>query len=153
MMMTIRPIKESDFSQYQEIENESFIDPYSEKDLLYQMNENPVNKILVITDEKDKEKILGFIDYMVTFNSASICQIAVRKEYRHRGYAKMLLKAMEDTFIKEGDEKVEFITLEVRVSNTDAVRLYQRNGYEFVTIKKNYYKNGENAMYMVKAVN
>ena len=48
-------------------------------------------------------------------------------------------------------EQVEFLTLEVRVSNQSAIALYEKNGFLQVNIKKAYYKdNYEDASYMVK---
>ena len=87
---------------------------------------------------------------MVTFNSSTITQIAVTKAYRKQRIATTLLTLMEESFPKEIDDKVETITLEVRESNEAAHKLYLSNGYEDVLIKKNYYKDGENAIYMVK---
>ena len=47
---------------------------------------------------------------------------------------------------------MEFV-LEVRVSNYGAINLYKNFGYEVETIKKKYYRDGENAYYMIKKVN
>ena len=74
--------KESDIDSLVELENECFIHPFSRKDLLYEINDNPVNKIIVA---KDGGKIAGVIDYMITFNSATITQIAVTSSYRRKG--------------------------------------------------------------------
>jgi [ribosomal protein S18]-alanine N-acetyltransferase len=118
--------------------------------LLYEMKANPINTIYVAIDEN---KVVGFIDYMTTFNSATISQIAVTKSYRKQGVATMLLKKMFESFPTSGDEVVEFTTLEVRASNVAAQKLYIKNGFEVITTKKNYYSNGEDAIYMVKRMN
>lgn len=136
-----------DFEQIHDIEQACFVEPYTREQLMYEFSENPLNKILVVYDE---DKIVGFVDYMITFNSATISQIAVLPNYRKKGLGSKLLEEMEKSFPKEIDDVVETITLEVRESNINAISFYKKNGYENVVIKKHYYKNGENAVYMIK---
>ena len=137
----------SDFDTVQAIENECFKEPYSTEDLRYEFEGNPVNKIIVAEKEG---KVVGFIDFLITFNSSTIMQVAVTKEYRGNGIATQLLSEMEKSFPKEIDDLVETITLEVRESNVAAKDLYLKNGYKIVVVKTNYYKDGENAIYMIK---
>ena len=137
----------NDFDDVQKIENECFIEPYSTEDLHYEFEKNPVNKIIVAEDEG---KIIGFIDFLITFNSSTIMQVAVTKSYRQNGVATQLLSQMEKSFPKNTDDLVETITLEVRESNEAAKNLYLKNGYKIVVIKNHYYKDGENAIYMLK---
>ena len=146
-MIKYRAATTKDFDQVLLLENECFIEPYSKKDLLYEFEENPVNKIIVADNDGI---IVGFIDFLITFNSATIMQIAVTKQFRNLGIATQLLEEMEKSFPEQIDEKVESITLEVRVSNQPAVKLYTKNGYQIVVVKRGYYKDGENAIYMIK---
>ena len=136
-----------DFDAVQALENECFKEPYSTEELRYEFEENPVNKIIVAEDD---DKVIGFIDFLITFNSSTIMQVAVTKEFRGKGIATQLLSEMENSFPKEIDDIVEFITLEVRESNEAAQKLYLKNGYKIVVVKSHYYKDGENAVYMIK---
>ena len=146
-MIKYRLASKEDFDEVQKIENECFKEPYSTEDLHYEFEKNPVNKIIVAEDEG---KVIGFIDFLITFNSSTIMQVAVTNEYRGKGIATHLMSEMENSFPKNIDDLVETITLEVRESNVAAKNLYLKNGYEIVVIKKNYYKDGENAIYMLK---
>lgn len=148
--MIIRKATMNDFDAVMNLENSCFKAPYHETQMKYEFNENPINTILVVCDE---DKIAGFINFMTTFNSATITQIAIDKNYRKQGLATKLLNEMENTFAKSGEDVVEFVTLEVRKSNEPAICLYKKNGYEHVVNKKNYYPDGEDAVYMVKRVN
>lgn len=145
--MIYRLATSEDFEQVLQIENECFKQPYSRKELEYEFNENPVNKIIVAEEEGE---VVGFIDYLITFNSSTIMQVAVTSKHRGYGIATQLLAEMEKSFPTEIDDVVETITLEVRESNEAAKALYLKNGYEIVVLKKNYYKDGENAIYMLK---
>jgi ribosomal-protein-alanine N-acetyltransferase len=40
------------------------------------------------------------------------------------------------------------ITLEVRESNSVAIKLYESYGFKIATVRKNYYSNNENALLM-----
>ena len=81
----------NDFDAVQAIENECFKEPYSTEDLHYEFEGNPVNKIIVA--EKDG-KVVGFIDFLITFNSSTIMQVAVTKDCRGNGIATHLLSEM-----------------------------------------------------------
>lgn len=146
MIVTIREAKMTDLKSILDLENKYFKQPWKESDWVYELTKNPVNKIYVIEDKQ----IFGFIDFMITFNSATISQIVIDENHQHMGYAQQLLSSMESTFPSEGEDIVETVTLEVRESNKKALNLYQKNGYEIITKKPHYYLDGEDAIYMVK---
>jgi ribosomal-protein-alanine N-acetyltransferase len=105
-------------------------------------------------------KIAGYIMWRVEripadkslklLSKGHLVSIAVSKHSRRKGIATDLLNtsmpAIEASYITE-------FVLEVRVSNYGAVNLYKNFGYEVETIKKKYYRDGENAYYMIKKVN
>lgn len=147
MKTNIRKAKINDLEAIKEIEDESFRNPFTKEDLLYEISQNPVSNFLVL--EKDS-KVIGFIDYWVTFDSATIDQIAIKKSERNQGFAKILLeKSIND--LKELGE-VSFFTLEVRASNEPAINLYKSFGFQKVTIKEKYYDDGEDAIYMIRGL-
>jgi ribosomal-protein-alanine N-acetyltransferase len=46
-----------------------------------------------------------------------------------------------DNLITELKEKIKWITLEVRKSNTPAIKLYQKFDFSIINTRKNYYEN------------
>lgn len=147
MKTNIRKAKINDLEAIKEIEDESFRKPFTKEDLLYEISQNPVSNFLVL--EKDG-RVIGFIDYWVTFDSATIDQIAIKKSERKQGFARILLeKSIND--LKELGE-VSFFTLEVRASNEPAINLYKSFGFQNVTIKEKYYDDGEDAIYMIRGL-
>ncbi len=146
-MINIRRASLADLDGIYEIEKDCFLNPWKKSDLEYELTKNPVNFVLVA--EVD-DVIVSFLNFMITFNSASIVQIATKIDERGKHYATRLLNEMFNILPSQGDEKVDFITLEVRESNKVAQEMYKKVGFEFITIKKNYYSNGEDALYMVK---
>lgn len=116
------------------------------KDLEYEIYENPVSKILLY---KENNEVLGYLDFWITFDSSTIFKIIVKDEYRNKGIAKKLL---EESFKMLKKEKVLYMTLEVRKSNLYAIKLYESCEFKKVTVKEKYYKDGEDAIYMVKGI-
>ena len=105
--MSIELAKITDLDALLEIENECFKDPYAHDDMLYELSQNPCSKILIF---KKEWGFAGFLDFWITFDSAAICQIGVKKSERRQGIGEaLLLEAIK--MLKE--QNVEFFTLEV----------------------------------------
>ena len=72
--------------------------------------------------------------------------VAVAPEFRRRGIATALLARLFDI---TADDRRRGYTLEVRVSNTDAIQLYEQLGFEARGIRRGYYTdNREDALIM-----
>jgi len=74
-----------------------------------------------------------------------LVSIAVSQEHRKKGVAKALLS---NSMIAIKKYKIQEYVLEVRVSNYNAIKLYEQFDFQILNIKKNYYRDGENAYYM-----
>ena len=148
-MIKIVKKDEKYFSDYVRLQNECFIHPYTLKNMDDEYHDNPFSNFLFALYG---DEVVGYIDYLLTFNSATIMQICVDQKYRRKHIASLLLEEMENTFPKEGENRVDFVTLEVRKSNIAAQELYKKFNHELVTTKRNYYEDGEDALYMVKGV-
>ncbi len=150
--VNIRDMTLEDLPQVMEIENLCFIHPYKEKDLVYEMKENPVSNVWVIEYSNASlglKQIVGFVDYWVTFDSGTICQIAVHPDIQRSGVGSELMNEVKkDAFAK----KVKTITLEVRESNEKAINFYKKHGFKISHKKEGYYSNGEDAIYMILEV-
>ena len=144
--MEVRFASKDDLNNIVILEKECFLFPYKEKDILYELNENPFSYTLVF---ENNGEIIGYLIYLITFDSASIVRIGVKKSERNKNIATKLLNKCEEHLKKE---KVELFTLEVRESNVAAIKLYEKFGFSKICLKKSYYENGENAIYMMKGV-
>ncbi len=77
-----------------------------------------------------------------------ITNVAVAPDYRRKGLAQMLIAEFERLLPDDAGN----IFLEVRESNTPAIELYKKCGFEKISIRKNFYTNPrENAIVMMKA--
>ena len=67
------------------------------------------------------------------------------------GDEEFLLREIIDQVEIDPKRRGETLSLEVRLSNTDAQRLYRRLGFSARNIRKNYYtENNEDALDMIK---
>jgi len=79
-------------------------------------------------------------------NNGHLVSIAVLKTYRQLGIATTLLS---HSMKKIKKYKIDKYVLEVRVSNFEATNLYKKFNYQTHSIKEKYYRDGENAYYMI----
>ncbi len=91
-------------------------------------------------------KRVAYTGSWLTAPNAEILNLFVLEEYRGHGIGKKLV----DEVIKVcNKEDIEMLTLEVRVSNSYAIRMYENIGFKVGTIRKKYYENKEDALLMV----
>lgn len=94
---------------------------------------------------------VAFIGLSSRHNSLHVTNIATDPRYQNNGIASFFIERAID--IAKQLEKDQ-ITLEVRMSNEEAKRLYRKLGFDAVRIKQNYYhNNGEDALDMVYLIN
>lgn len=117
-----------------ELEKECFNTPWTEKQLEEEL-ESEYSLFLVALND---ETVAGYVGCQTTIDGGYITNVAVFTNMRGKGIAQKLLFELSNK-IKE--KNLEFITLEVRVSNESAINLYKKMGYQEVGKRKNFYKN------------
>ena len=88
--------------------------------------------------EERNELVVGFVGVWLLIDEAHIVTIAVRDGHRRRGVGELLLIAAIETTRLTGQTVV---TLECRVSNAVALRLYEKYGFQQVGIRPRYYSD------------
>ena len=129
------------------LEKKVFTSPWTLEQFERELKENEFARTYAIYDE---DKLVGYINYWIIFDQATINKVCIEETYRRKGLAQKLIDSCFKD-LKENDCIV--VTLEVRVSNENAIKLYEKNGFETVLRKECYYSDGEDAFYMVKGVN
>jgi ribosomal-protein-alanine N-acetyltransferase len=96
----------------------------------------------------EKGAMAGFIagDPRPAEGLAWVATLGVLPEYRRHGIGKALLEACE---AQVSQQKMR---LSVRMSNEEAIRMYQKCGYYTVDHWLNYYNDGEDALIMEKSI-
>jgi ribosomal-protein-alanine N-acetyltransferase len=92
------------------------------------------------------ERLMGYTINSRYVDAWHVMNVAVDPEYQRRGIASQLLERLFE--LTAGDERRGY-TLEVRASNQDAIRLYEKLGFEPRGIRRGYYTdNREDALIM-----
>ena len=90
--------------------------------------------------------LIGYVGLWYMAGEAHIVSIAVREAYRGQGAGELLMLGAVEMALRRG---CEVLTLEVRVSNEAAQRLYEKYGFKNVGLRRRYYSdNGEDAYIM-----
>lgn len=141
----IREATISDLDTLVSLEKELFKeDAWSKEEFLHEMNDNPYASIYVYEEDN---QILGYIIPWFAYENADIANIGVSTKAQQKGIGSKLM----DYFFKIAKEKgCTQYSLEVRISNTPAIHLYEKYGYKIVSTRKNYYSDHEDAHLMVK---
>lgn len=90
--------------------------------------------------------LVAFIGVRFLTREAHITNIAVAPEFQGKGIGSFLLKLMIQ---RARENHCECISLEVKIDNDPAKRLYQELGFEATFIRKNYYQDNTDAVNMV----
>lgn len=145
--LLVRPMAIEDLASVMIINKENFTEAWSEQSFLYELNENEFATIMVLTYA---DVVIGYCDFWVTFDSATINQIAIKKELQGNKLGRLLI---EDTLARiNGVDEVKVVTLEVRTQNERAINFYLSYGFDILLTKKKYYTNGDDAFYMMKVM-
>jgi [ribosomal protein S18]-alanine N-acetyltransferase len=90
--------------------------------------------------------ILGYAGMWLMLDEAHITTIAMRNNWRGKGLGELLLASLVETAYDIGAHR---ITLEVRVSNEPAQKLYRKYGFSEEGVRPRYYSdNNEDAFIM-----
>lgn len=135
-------MEREDIDRVLKIEQASFSQPYSrelfEEELLLDLAHPCVMKA--------SEILVGFMDYWVVRDEAHLITLAIDPSYRRLGLASQFIQhLLQDTQQK----KVKKIYLDVRKSNEAAIALYEKFGFQRISLRKKYYSdNDEDAIVM-----
>jgi len=138
-----RPMKPEDIPEVMEIECSSFPTPWNEEIFRGDLLDNPNSKYIVgVIDDS----VATYAGIWILNDVGHITTIAVRKDLLRKGLGDVTLIELMELGRKSGVEK---FTLEVRESNEEAIRLYEKYGFRRIGRRKNYYKEiSEDAIVM-----
>ena len=141
-MIHFRELLPEDAEAVANIERESFPTPWSREDFWREASNDFACYIVALDDAE----IIGFGGCWISFEEAQVTNIALTSVQRGRGLGKALMARLMRAAATRGAERM---TLEVRPSNTPALRLYEGLGFAAVGIRKKYYQdNDEDAILM-----
>jgi len=152
-MISIITANKKNLPQILDIFQEAISPSWTHDALTYEIDKGDSYFIVAVKESdccdvaKSTPYVVGFAVLRQVGDDGELLQIAVKKSSRGCGVGDILMDSVLD-YAAENTYKSVF--LEVRCSNTAAVRLYEKHGFRSVRIRKNYYDNPiEDAMVMV----
>lgn len=142
-MVNVRKMEFRDIKKVVELEEKYLLESLGEKLLASELSEKN-NGVFFYVIEND-DVVIGYIGRYYFFQEAEVLNFVVDESYQHQGYGQKLFDKMVEDM-----KDVKKITLEVRASNIKGISFYTKNGFKQVGVRKRYYKNGEDALLLLK---
>jgi [ribosomal protein S18]-alanine N-acetyltransferase len=141
--LRVEPMTLDDLPDVHDIERRSFAVPWPNDAYRNELRSNRLASYVVARAD---DRLVGFAGIWVMVDEAHITTFAVDPRWRRRGVGERLLLALLDLSVTRGAREA---TLEVRLSNLPARKLYEKYGFRPVGIRPRYYSdNGEDALIM-----
>ncbi|SFK87584.1 ribosomal-protein-alanine N-acetyltransferase [Salinicoccus halodurans] len=138
----IRKMEIDDLEAVHEIESASF--PNTSWNLESFLRELTVNQFAhYFVMEKDEE-IIGYCGLWMVIDQSQITTIAISRSARGNGYGNALLRHVKEYAAAQSD----ILSLEVSIDNVPAMTLYEKEGFKYGGIRKDYYGPGKDAHVM-----
>jgi ribosomal-protein-alanine N-acetyltransferase len=131
--IVIRPLIKEDIPSVARLEAVCFSMPFTEK-ALNELFSNTSWHFFVATEN---DTVVGYISFYCILDETEIVNVCVMPELRGKGIGRALTKCAIDFNRETNGSKV---MLEVRKSNTPAIKLYESLGFIPVGVSKNHYK-------------
>jgi ribosomal-protein-alanine N-acetyltransferase len=84
----------------------------------------------------DQGVMIGYLVYMRVLDECHLLNFTIAPRRQRRGAGQFMLEQLLKKLVAE---QVNVVMLEVRPSNQSAIRLYERNGFQRVGLRKDYY--------------
>ncbi len=136
-------LEERHISAVAEIEAVCFGSPWSETSLRLLLEDTAVGFAVC-----ENGRAVAYGGMLTVLDEGQITNVAVLPECRGRGYARAVMKALEEYALEKG---IKLLSLEVRESNSAAMALYDSLGFERAGLRKGFYSRPvESAVVMIK---
>ena len=127
-----------DLEEVLSIERDSFPAPWSEGMFLQELYSSMSRNLVAKIQRERGAHVIGYLNFRVVAGEVHLHNIAVRKDLRRTGVASKLLTEMIRLSCAEG---AGWATLEVRRSNENARKLYEKFGFVVKAIRPHYYSD------------
>ena len=137
-MLTIKQIKEKDIDLCYELDSNT-ISLWSKKQWIDEFKKEGVNVFGLLLSNL----VIGICVFQIVLDEAQINFFVVNPKYRKKGFGSLLMLFL----IKECEKlSVNKLLLEVSNTNFTADKFYSRFDFFTIGIRRNYYKDGSDAL-------
>jgi [ribosomal protein S18]-alanine N-acetyltransferase len=139
----LRPMRWWDIDAALVIEQALFPDAWSVETFWAELARVPETRHYLVAD--DDGAVVGYAGLMTVGRQADVQTVAVAPDQQGRGYGATLLRAIVDEATSRGCTEV---LLEVRVDNEPALHVYEKAGFERISLRRGYYPGGVDGLVM-----
>ncbi len=136
-------LTDAQIEQLDEIEQLCFHGSWTREMLLEEIN----NPLSVFSIGEHKGRVTGFVLGRVVADEGELYQIAVHPDFRRKHFAESLLQYFHLTLRDKG---AVCCFLEVRSKNAAAISLYEKLGYQRISVRKGYYGDDDAVIYRIE---
>jgi ribosomal-protein-alanine N-acetyltransferase len=141
--LEIRRMTDSDIDTVWQMERDLFAMAWPKTSFLFDVGDRRVSYPIVGIEDG---QIAGYAVAWFVNEELHIGNVAVARPRQGKGIGRRLLERLLE---EAAQRKAKRATLEVRMSNVRAIRLYRKYGFKGVAIRRHYYTdNGEDALVM-----
>ena len=133
MKIEVRDLRTEDLDEVCRIEEASFSMPWKREDVQGLIDSDNSIYLVILADDR----VAGAAGYTFNGFDGYINNVVIDVDRRGQGLGKVLMKELLTVGRKNG---VPEFTLEVRVSNTPAIKLYESFGFKSEGVRKNFYE-------------
>ena len=133
--MQFRDFKEIDLNAIELIESEVHTYPWTRGNFLDSIKSSHKCFMMKLNNE-----IIGYAVIMFVLDECHVLNISIKKSMQKKGYGSDLLK---EVIRRAGLARSKTIYLEVRSSNHAAIHLYDKHGFNEMSVRKDYYRAKE----------
>jgi ribosomal-protein-alanine N-acetyltransferase len=138
----IRRLSLGDMDEIEEIERRAYRTPWSRSMFASELAKGAS----ICLGAFEGDRLVGYVINSRYADAWHVMNVAVDPDFQRRGIATRMLERL---FELTADDDGRGYTLEVRVTNKDAIRLYEKLGFERHGIRRGYYTdNREDALIM-----
>jgi ribosomal-protein-alanine N-acetyltransferase len=148
--LAIEPMGEADVATVQQIERQIFSTPWPKNAYFRELSSRTSAHYIVLrrgaAEAGDQDELVGYAGMWKMYDEAHVTTIGVRHDLQHHGYGRILFAGLVQAAYDMG---AKWVTLEVRTSNENAMRMYESFGFKVIGRRRGYYTdNGEDAIVM-----
>ncbi|HEV2035465.1 MAG TPA: ribosomal protein S18-alanine N-acetyltransferase [Candidatus Dormibacteraeota bacterium] len=156
--LALELMREADIATVQEIEREIFATPWPRNAYYRELASRSSAHYVILRQDGTVEKpegfygaeldpsMIGYGGMWRMYDEAHVTTIGVRRDLQHRGYGRVLFAGLVQAAYDMG---AKWVTLEVRTTNDNAMKMYEAFGFKVIGRRKGYYTdNGEDAIVM-----
>lgn len=129
--VTYRPMQESDLDAVMAIEPEIYSHPWTRGNFADSLKSGYSCWVMELDGE-----LIGYGALMVVLDEAHLLNLSIARPWQGRGLGRALLAHFIEVARRHGGQ---MMFLEVRPSNTAAIGLYERMGFNEFSVRKGYY--------------